>query len=189
MNSNPLLGEVLGGLFGGGAAGAAPPSGTAGASPGGLGGVLASVLGGGNARTGGTGAAPAHDRTGLLMLLLPLAMRWVQRSGGLASVLQRFHQQGQGAQAQSWVSSGANQPLDPQAVRQVVGHDALADMAQRLGVPEQEVVQAFAEVMPQLVDRLTPQGVVPPHVDQALDAGQHTLEQHLQQAQGAAAPS
>lgn len=189
MNSNPWLGEVLGGLFGG-APGAASQSGAAPALPAGLGNVLAGVLGGGGAnRTGNAAAAPARDHTGLLLMLLPLAMRWVQRSGGLAAVLQRFHQQGAGAQAQSWVSGGVNHALDPHAVQQVVGHDALADMAQRLGVPEQEIVQAFAEVMPQLVDKLTPQGVVPPHVDQALEAGQHALEQHLQQAQGATAPS
>jgi uncharacterized protein YidB (DUF937 family) len=177
MNNNPLLGQVLGGLFGQ-AMGQPNPGGGPG---GGLGGSLGSMLGG---ALGGGGAAPSSRNPGsLLVMLLPLAMRWVQRNGGMNALLERLRQQGLGGQAQSWMSSGANQPIDPQSVEQVVGQGELQQMAQRLGVPQQQVTQAFAEIMPQLVDHLTPDGQVPPHADAMLDASARTLEQHIDDAQ------
>jgi uncharacterized protein YidB (DUF937 family) len=116
-------------------------------------------------------------------MLLPLAMRWVQRNGGINAVLERLRQKGLGSQAQSWMSSGANQPIDAQSLEQVVGQDELQQMAQRLGVPQQQVTQAFAEIMPQLVDHITPGGQVPPHADAVLDASARTLEQHISEVQ------
>jgi uncharacterized protein YidB (DUF937 family) len=200
MNNNPLLGQVLGGLFG-------QALGQRNAGGGGLGGMLGGVLGGGGGDGGGIGgaglgsvltgalrnrtqptgepgAAPSSlNPTALLVTLLPLAMRWVQRSGGINAVLERFRQKGLGGQAQSWLSTGPNQPIDPQSVEQVVGQDELQQMAQRLGVPQQQVAQAFAEIMPQLVDHLTPDGQVPQHADAVLAESARTLEQHIEQAQ------
>jgi uncharacterized protein YidB (DUF937 family) len=186
MNGNPLLGQVLGGLFGramgqaNSGGGSGDGSGGALGGLGGLGGILGGALGGGGA------ASSTANHSGLLVMLLPLAMRWVQGNGGMTAVLERLRQKGLGGQAQSWISSGANQPIDPQSVEQVVGRDELQQMAQRLGVPQQQVTQAFAEIMPQLVDHLTPDGQVPPHADAVLDASARTLEQHLQNVQSGA---
>lgn len=180
MNDNRqgMLGQVLGGLFGG--AGGA----------GGLGGVLAHALGGGGAASQAQQDASPPTHESLLLRLLPLALAWAQRSGGLGAVLQRFEQQGYGAQARSWVSRGTNQPLEPQAVQKVVGPQEIQAMAQRLNVSPQQVEQAFAEVMPQLVDHLTPEGHVPQQADQWLAAGQQALERELQHLHpGAATPS
>jgi uncharacterized protein YidB (DUF937 family) len=114
----------------------------------------------------------------------------VQRAGGLDAVLQRFEQQGYGAQARSWVSTSRNQPVDPQAVQKVVGPQEIEAMAQRLGVSSQQVAQAFADVMPQLVDRLTPAGQVHPQADQWLARGQQALESELHKlGQDAGVPS
>lgn len=201
MNSNPLLGQVLGGLFGqamrqrgihtGGGMGGGLGGGLGG-MPGGMGGALGgmaigSVLAGmmrnrnGRAPMGVPGGAhPYGNQTALLVMLLPLAMRWVQRNGGINAVLDRFRQKGMGSQTQSWISTGANEPMDGQAVEQVVGSDELRQMAQRLGVPEHEVAQAFAQIMPEMVDKLTPQGQVPPQADEVLDEGTRTLEKEIQ---------
>jgi uncharacterized protein YidB (DUF937 family) len=161
--------------------------------PGGLGGALGgvalgSVLAGALRHRNGPvgvpgGANPYGNRTALLMMLLPLAMRWVQKNGGVNAVLDRFRQQGFGRQAQSWVHTGDNDGIDGGAVEQVVGSNELQQMAQRLGVPEHEVAQAFAEIMPQMVDKLTPQGQVPPHADQVLDASAQHLEKEIQDVQ------
>ena len=198
MNNNPLLGQVLGGLFGqalgrrgmgGGLGGGGLGGGLGGGGLGGaLGGVaLGSVLAGAlrNRNQGGLGGGghPSANPTALLVMLLPLAMRWVQNNGGMNAVLERFHQKGLGAQAKSWMSTGANQPIDEQSVQQVVGADELRQMAQRLGVPEQQVAQAFAEIMPQMVDKITPDGQVPPHADAVLDESTRTLEKEIQDVQ------
>jgi uncharacterized protein YidB (DUF937 family) len=202
MNNNPLLGQVLGGLFGaamsrrgmggGGLGGGRMGGGVLGGGMGGLGGgmggglgggALGSVLGGmlGGRRGGGLGGlgGVGGGRGALLVMLLPLAMRWVQRNGGMGAVLKRFQQQGYGKQAQSWVATGDNEALDDRAVEEVVGREDLADMAQRLGVPETEVKQAFAEIMPQMVDQLSPQGDLPQQADEVLDEGVQTLEKEI----------
>ena len=56
---------------------------------------------------------------------------------------------------------GVNQPLDEKAVETLVGQDDIGQMAERLGVPREQVAQAFAEIMPELVDQLTPDGELP----------------------------
>jgi uncharacterized protein YidB (DUF937 family) len=62
----------------------------------------------------------------------------------------------------------------------VVGHDDLQQMAQRLGVPEEEVRQAFAEVMPEMVNQLTPEGRLPPEADEVLVEGAQALEKEIE---------
>jgi uncharacterized protein YidB (DUF937 family) len=194
MNRNPMLGQVLGGLFGqamsrrgmGGGLG-----GGLGGLGGGLGGIaLGSVLGGMMRNRGASqpmgvpgGARPYGNQTALLVMLLPLAMRWVQKNGGMGSVLDRFRQKGFGPQTQSWVGTGQNDGIDEHAVQQVVGQGELQQMAQRLGVPEHEVAQAFAEIMPEMVDKLTPEGQLPQHADDVLDESRQTLEQEIQDVQ------
>ena len=186
MNANPLLGQVLGALFG-----QAMSRRSMGTDRGGLGGglggaALGSVLGGMLGGRGGPAGVPAgragagSNRTALLVMLLPLAMRWVQRNGGMNAVLEKFRQKGMVRQTQSWVDTGENQPLDEQSVEQVVGRDELAQMAQRLGVPEEQIAQALAEIMPEMVDKMTPQGQLPEHADEVLDESRQTLEQEIQ---------
>jgi uncharacterized protein YidB (DUF937 family) len=194
MNRNPLLGQVLGGLFGQammrrGRGGLGGGMGGMGGLGGGLGGIaLGSVLGG--MMRGGRGpmGLPARRGVGgnqaaLLMMLLPLAMRWVQRNGGMGAVLDKFKQKGFDRHAKSWVSTGENEEVDEQAVEQVVGREELSAMAQRLGVQEQEVAQAFAEIMPEMVDKLSPEGQLPGEADEVLDEGASTLEKEIQDVQ------
>lgn len=189
MNANPMLGQVLGGLFGQAMSRRGMGGDRAGLG-GGLGGAaLGSVLGGMLGRRGSPVGVPAGraglggNRTALLVMLLPLAMRWVQRNGGMNAVLEKFRQKGMARQTQSWVDTGENQPLDEQSVEQVVGRDELAQMAQRLGVPEEQVAQALAEIMPEMVDKLSPEGRVPQQADEVLDESRQTLEQEIQDVQ------
>lgn len=174
---NDFMGRILGRVLGGARAGepAAPASGG-----GSLGDVLGSVLSG--APRSGNGNPPAAGHRGMLMaLLLPLALQWVQRNGGIGAVLDRFRQQGYGAQANSWVSKGPNDRLGPAEVSQVVGADELSQMAQQLGVDQQQVAGGLAEILPHVVDQVTPDGHMPPNADHVLNEGRITLEQALEE--------
>ena len=193
INGNPMLGQILGGVFGqamgrrgmrGGGFGAGAGSGLGGGIGGlgglggaALGGILASALG----RNRGVARAGGGGRSALIMLLLPIAMRWVQQNGGVGAVLERFQKRGFDKQAKSWVSTGPNETVDEGAIHQVVGQDELDQLAQRLGVPQQEVAHAFAEILPEMVNQLTPRGQVPAEADDVLDEGRETLERELQQ--------
>jgi uncharacterized protein YidB (DUF937 family) len=117
----------------------------------------------------------------LIAMLLPFAMQWVQRNGGIGAVLGKFRQKGYQQQASSWVGTGDNEPIEAEAVNNVVGRDELSRIAQRLGVPEGDVADAFAEILPELTNQLSPDGEVAPQADDALHAGREQLEQELRQ--------
>ncbi len=190
--NNPMLGQVLGGLFGqamgrrgmrGGLGGTGGGLGGLGGGLGGiaLGSVLAGMMRNRNQPMGVPGGSrPYGNQTALLVMLLPLAMRWVQKNGGMNAVLDKFRQKGMQRQAQSWMSTGENQPIDEQSVEQVVGQQELREMAQRLGVPEDQVAQAFAEIMPEMVDKLTPEGQLPQEADEVIEESRQTLEKEIE---------
>jgi uncharacterized protein YidB (DUF937 family) len=159
-----VLGSVLGGAQRDDSGGAG-----AGGLGGGLGGILGSVLGG-NPSTGADASAAGGGRAALLAMLLPLALQWVQRSGGVGGVLDQFRQRGLGQQAGSWVSNAPNEPVSPQAMKEVVGAAELSQLAQQLGVSHEEVAGGLAQIIPQVVNHLTPEGHVPHDADQTLDS-------------------
>lgn len=194
--ANDFLGQILGSVLGNGASGQQNPMG------GGLGGLLGGILGGNNrpasgglddseslgglAGLGGTGrggSGMGNKGGALLVMLLPLAMQWVQRNGGLGGVLQRFQHKGYSQQAASWVSTGPNEALEPQAVNDVVGTDELSRLSQQLGVSQDEVSTGMAQILPEMVNRLTPQGGVPDDGDETLDRGRSMLEKLMNSGQ------
>jgi uncharacterized protein YidB (DUF937 family) len=187
-----ILGSVLGNSAGQGAPGAPGGNGGLGGlggtgGPGGvgglgegLGGMLGSVFGGNaDAQEDGARGGSSLGGSALLAMLLPLAMQWVQRNGGIGALLERFKQQGYSQQAASWVSKGENEPLDPQAVSEVIGTEELSRLSQQLGVSNEQVAGGLARILPQVVDHLTPAGDVPPDADDALGSGLAALRQML----------
>jgi uncharacterized protein YidB (DUF937 family) len=116
-----------------------------------LDGLLGSLMGG---MTGdGTGGKQSP--------LLQIALQLMQQNGGLQGMLGKFQQAGYGAQADSWVSTGQNQPLNADALSQVLGHGQLSQIAQQLGLSQGAVAGGLASVLPQMIDKMTPQGQVP----------------------------
>lgn len=175
--ANDFLSQILGSVLGGNA-GAAGGLGGLGGSLGGLGGMLGNVLGGGSQAAGeGDDASPVAGKGALLAALLPLAMQLIQRNGGVGGLLDRLKQSGYGQQAASWVSTGANQPVDAEAVGQVVGTDELARLSQQLGVPSDQVAGGLAQILPHVVNHLTPAGDVPPDADDVLNSALSSLTQ------------
>ncbi|HYW55464.1 MAG TPA: YidB family protein [Polaromonas sp.] len=177
---NDILGQVLGSVLGrGGQAGSM--------GGGGLGSVLGGMMGRGQGGAMGMGRSGRGSALGgqggaLIAMLLPLAMQWVQRNGGLGGVLERFKQKGYSQQAASWVSTGANDDLPAHAIYDVVGHEELSRLSQQLGVDSEEVSQGMAQIMPEMVNQLTPDGNVPDDSDVVLGRGITSLEQMLMDA-------
>ena len=132
------LGDLLGSLAGG-------------AGDAGLGGILGNT--GGGSQAGGMG--------GLLTGLVPMIGSMLS-GGGLQKVLASLQANGLGAQAQSWLGTGANEPISGADVRKVVGEDELARIAGELGVSEDDAAAAVAKVLPEVVDSVSPDGELPP---------------------------
>lgn len=119
-----------------------------------IGGMLGGMQGGGALAGGSPGGTPQNP-------LLQVALQLLQQNGGLQGILGRFQQAGYGAQAGSWVSTGQNMPISGDAVSQVLGHGQLGQIAQQLGMSSGDAAGGLASVLPQLIDRMTPQGQVP----------------------------
>ena len=82
-------------------------------------------------------------------------------SGGLAKLIQQFQHAGLGEQAQSWVGTGQNMPISLNQLMQVFGADRMQQMAASAGMEQQQFGGRLAEMLPQVVDRLTPEGQLP----------------------------
>jgi uncharacterized protein YidB (DUF937 family) len=133
--------------------------GTGGESGGGLGDLLGGILGGGT-KGGSLGAGGGLGGNPMLKMLLPLVASLLM-NGGLQKILGRLQETGKGAKGQSWVSTGPNEPVDAADIREALDEQELAQIAQQLGVSEDEAAEAVAQVLPDVVDQATPAGELP----------------------------
>jgi uncharacterized protein YidB (DUF937 family) len=81
--------------------------------------------------------------------------------GGLAAILQQLEAKGLGQVAQSWVGTGTNQPISPDQLKNALGPDWIQQLASHLGVSPDVISAHLSEILPKIVDRLTPDGRVP----------------------------
>lgn len=156
------LGDLLGGVLGGQAqsqANNSPLGGLLGGLLGGqnqtqnpnLGGLLGSVLGGG--QSGGI------NKAALLAALLPIVLSFIQKNGGLSGVLAKLSGQGMDQKVQSWVNIDQdNDGIDAADVQRLFGDSEIANACQATGASQEQVCQGIAELLPQVVDGLTPTG-------------------------------
>ncbi|MCS6304979.1 MAG: DUF937 domain-containing protein [Nitrospira sp.] len=94
--------------------------------------------------------------------------------GGLAGLIQAFQKNGLGEIVNSWVSTGQNLPITPSQVEQGLGGDLLSQLASQAGLSSGAAGSQLAGLLPDLVDKLTPNGKI--------EAG--GLEQLLKLVQG-----
>lgn len=142
------LDAILGGLLGG-------QSQNTNASAGDLGSILGSVLDGSTQGTQSGGI----NKSALLVALLPVVLAFIQKNGGLSGVLGKFSNNGMGNQAQSWVNIDTdNDGIDANDVAKLFGNDEINQVCAQTGASQSEVCQGIAELLPQVVNDLTPQG-------------------------------
>jgi len=97
--------------------------------------------------TKGSQAAPDEGGGGLL--------------GGLGGLVDKLQQGGLGNLVNSWVGPGQNQPVSPNQLGPALGPDIIKTLAQRSGLSEEELIRQLSQVLPGLVDKLTPNGRLP----------------------------
>lgn len=81
--------------------------------------------------------------------------------GGLEGLIAKFQQAGLGDVVASWIGSGHNQPISGDQLGQVLGNDTLSGLARQLGTNPSDVAGQLSNVLPGLVDKLTPKGQAP----------------------------
>ena len=85
----------------------------------------------------------------------------IEKHGGLQGVVDEFERNGLGTTVKSWVGSGSNQPISPDEVHKVLGADLLQQLSEKSGLSVQDLAQKLSQVLPQAVDKLTPNGAIP----------------------------
>jgi len=171
-----LITQALGGALGGGQAGSPLGSilGSVASSLGGgaggggsLGGMLGGMLAGGGSRPAAGGIGGGAILAGVMLLL--------QQQGGIGAVLSKLQSSGLGAHAESWVGSGPNMPVSGDQLHQALGADALSGLAAKLGVNTQQAGSVLSQVLPELVNHMTPNGQMPANHGDLLSQGLETL--------------
>lgn len=105
----------------------------------------------------GTSPASQPDAGGLL--------------GGLGGLLETFQQSGLGNVAKSWVDTGPNESIPAGSLGSALGPSLIKTLVKRTGLSEQEVTAQLAQVLPGVVDKLTPEGRLPTRDEMARFVG------------------
>ena len=117
-----------------------------------LGVLLASgvLFGGGRAeQPATTGSQPTSNEGGGGLL------------GGLGGLLNKLQQGGLGNETKSWVGSGQNQPVSPGQLGSALGPNIIKTLAQQSGISEDDLTKQLSQILPGIVDKLTPNGRLP----------------------------
>ena len=106
--------------------------------------------------------ALAGGQSGNGSQLLDAVMQLINsQPGGLGGLVQSFQQGGLGEIVNSWVSTGENLPVSPEQLQAVLGGGQLQDIAAQLGMSPEQATGGLADLLPQMVDKLTPNGQLP----------------------------
>ena len=107
---------------------------------------VASMLGGG----GGSSNAV----TAILQMLQ-------QHPGGVGGLVSQFHQGGLGDVMSSWLSNGQNMPVSPDQLSNIFSSGQLSGLASQLGTDHAGAMSHLSQLLPGIVDQLSPQGSLP----------------------------
>ena len=172
-----LLDDLLGGALGGGlpGGGGLPPQRQASAR-GGMGGIMMALLPVVLSMLAGRGSGTRQGGGGLgdiLGQVLGGQMPGGQVQGGgagqpggggfggLGGLIEQMQRAGFGDQARSWVGTGQNMPVSPGDLGEIFGEGGIEEIARRAGVTPQEASEGLSELLPEVVDQVTPGGQEP----------------------------
>lgn len=107
--------------------------------------------------------------------LVAIAGQLIDKAGGVQGLVSMLQQHGLGEAVQSWVGTGANQPVSGEQLGQALQNGGLGSVLQeaagKLGVDPGQLVGQLSQVLPHAVDHLTPDGQVPAQGQGGFDLG------------------
>ena len=107
--------------------------------------------------------------------LLQIAMQMLANKGdtggaGLGGLMNSLQNAGMGEQLKSWIGTGENMPISGDQLTSALGSDKIADIAGKLGMPDSAVSGGLASMLPQIIDKLSPNGQLPDNHNMLQDA-------------------
>lgn len=106
----------------------------------------------------GGGAPAGGSGQGLVASVLEMLSN---RQGGISGLAEAFQQKGLGHIVSSWIGTGGNLPVSAEQIHQVLGNEQIQAVAQKMGISPEAAGSQVAELLPGIVDKLTPGGQVP----------------------------
>jgi uncharacterized protein YidB (DUF937 family) len=94
-------------------------------------------------------------------------------SGGFEGFVSRFQSASLGHLIHSWIANGPNQSISAIQVEQTFGLPTIKGLARSLDWSKETTCQAISQVLPELVDELTPGGALPSEVPEPLKRWQN----------------
>ncbi|HEY1458916.1 MAG TPA: YidB family protein [Casimicrobiaceae bacterium] len=123
-------------------------------------GMLDGLLGGLMGSGGGTqGQSP----------LVAMALQVIQQNGGLPGIISKFQHGGLTDHVDSWVGTGQNLPMNGNQLREILGSGTIGQIAEQVGMSHSDASSGLAQVLPELINRLTPTGQVPENHSEMLN--------------------
>ena len=93
--------------------------------------------------------------------LVAVALQLIQQNGGLPGILSKFEHGGMAEHAGSWVGTGENMPISGGQLQEILGSGSIGQLAQQLGLSHGDTSSGLAQVLPQIINNMTPTGQVP----------------------------
>jgi uncharacterized protein YidB (DUF937 family) len=84
-----------------------------------------------------------------------------ERKAQLDGIISSLKEKGLKDTVASWVGTGANQPINPEKIKEALGVHKIEELAQQAKMKASEVPQALSNLLPQIIDKLTPDGKEP----------------------------
>jgi uncharacterized protein YidB (DUF937 family) len=80
------------------------------------------------------------------------------KGGGLRDLVDSFMGSGLEEIIKSWVGSGSNKPITDDQLKNALGSEKLEQLASRAGIPADQATKVLKDILPDIIDRLTPNG-------------------------------
>jgi uncharacterized protein YidB (DUF937 family) len=93
--------------------------------------------------------------------LMSTVMGLLGGQGGLNNLIGQFASNGLGDVINSWVGTGKNLPISDDQLHKVLGKDTISQLASKVGIDSNSFTNQLSNLLPQVVDKLTPEGKVP----------------------------
>ena len=84
---------------------------------------------------------------------------------GLGGLVDQFKRGGFEDIIKSWIGTGPNKPITPNQLHQALGPETIDGLEKKTGLPRDDLLSQLSRLLPDVVDKLTPQGQMPAKED------------------------
>jgi uncharacterized protein YidB (DUF937 family) len=89
-----------------------------------------------------------------------VAMEMLNKYGGIEGILAKFKEGGLADIAATWVGNGENSPVSSNQITDALGADTIAEIAGKFGLSPDALSGQLAQHLPNVIDKMTPNGEV-----------------------------